>query len=381
MRVYLDNAATTPLLPEVLEAMLPYLKTHFGNPSAIHAHGRESRAAIEKARKTIAQCLNCLPGEIFFTSGGTEANNMALRCTVRSFNIRHLITTPIEHHCVQQTALELQQEGKIQVHLLAVDQYGRINLRQLEVLLQKLPAPVLVSVMHANNEIGTIADLQAIGELVFRYQGIFHSDSVQTVGHLPLDVRALPVHLLVGSAHKFHGPKGVGFIYVRNDIRISPLIVGGGQERNMRAGTENVAGIVGMAHALELCCSRMQEHMAYVSGLRQQLIRSLKADFTDVRINGDPENVLHTILNVSFPLNDQTAMLLFNLDLQGISASSGSACSSGAEKGSHVLEAIGGHEQRVAIRFSFSALNSFEEIDHVASTLRRLIPQPAAAQG
>ncbi|MCS6917995.1 MAG: cysteine desulfurase family protein [Chitinophagales bacterium] len=378
MRVYLDNAATTPLYPEVIAAMLPYLEQHFGNPSAIHAHGRECKAAVEKARKTIAQCLNCTPGEIFFTSGGTEANNMALRCTIKSQGIRHLITTPIEHHCVQHTAAELEREGLVTLHVLHVDSLGRIDIRQLEQLLQTLPAPVLVSVMHANNEIGTIADLQAIGNLVKQYAGIFHSDTVQTVGHLPLDLKTLPVHLIAGSAHKFHGPKGVGFIYVRHDLRIPPLLFGGGQERNMRAGTENVPGIMGMARALELSCSRMQEQIEYVTRLRQQMAQRLQTDFADVRINGDPEHVLYTILNVSFPLTDQTQLLLFNLDLNGISASSGSACSSGAEKGSHVLEAVGGHDQRVAIRFSFSSMNTSQEIDYVADTLQRLVPQPAA---
>lgn len=358
--------------------MMPYLQTHFGNPSAIHAHGRESRAAIERARKSIAQNLGCTPGEIFFTSGGTEANNMALRCAVKAYGIRHLVTTPIEHHCVQHTAAELEKEGLVALHILDVDDKGRISLYQLEQMLRDLPAPVMVSVMHANNEIGTVADIQAIGELVQQYKGLFHSDTVQTVGHLPLNLSKLPVHLIAGSAHKFHGPKGVGFIYVRHDLHLPPLIFGGAQERNMRAGTENVPGIVGMAKALELSCANMEQQATYVRSLRERLMQRLQADFADARVQGDPENVLYTILNVSFPLTDQTTLLLFNLDMQGISASSGSACSSGADKGSHVLQAIGGHENRVAIRFSFSSMNTTEEIDYVADVLRQLVPQPAA---
>lgn len=375
--IYFDNAATTPLDREVIEAMLPFMESHFGNPSAIHFYGRETRAAIEKARKTVAKYLNCSPGEIFFTSGGTEANNMAIRCAVKAYHLRHIISSPIEHHCVEHTVSEMKQEG-IAVHLVRVDEKGRIDLNHLEELLSSIGERCLVSLMHANNEIGTMLDMNAAGEIVKKYDGIFHSDTVQTVAHFPFDLKNTQVDFISGAAHKFHGPKGTGFIYIHHDIHIPPLLFGGAQERNMRAGTENVYGIVGLAKALEIGYERLAETSAHIKEIRNYMLDRLGQEGADIRINGDLEQSLYTVLNVSFPLNNKTQLLLFNLDMAGVCASSGSACSSGSNETSHVLTAIQADPNRVAIRFSFSKYNTKEEVDYVVGLLRELVPVPSA---
>jgi len=378
-RVYFDNAATTQMDPGVIQAMLPYMESHFGNPSAIHFYGRETRAAIEKSRKTIAKYLNCTPGEIFFTSGGTEANNMAIRCGVKAFNIRHIITSPIEHHCVQHTIESLQRDDVVEVHLLNVDEKGRFDLAQLELLLQSIGERCLVSLMHGNNEIGTMMDLHAASEVCRKYDAVFHSDTVQSVAHFPFDLQKTHVHFISGAAHKFHGPKGTGFIYIRHDVKIPPMIFGGGQERNMRAGTENVYGIVGMAKAMELGYDKLESSSYQIGNLKSYMAEQLKKNILSVMINGDESHSLYTVLNVSFPQNRKTEMLLFNLDMAGICASSGSACSSGSEKNSHVLEAIKADPKRVAIRFSFSKFNTKAEVDYVIFKLKELVMQPAYA--
>jgi cysteine desulfurase len=378
MRVYFDNAATTPLDREVIDAMIPYMESHFGNPSAIHFYGRETRAAIEKARKTVAKYLNCSPGEIFFTSGGTEANNMAIRSAVKAYNLRHIISSPIEHHCVEHTVSELKKDG-IAVHLVRVDPQGRIDLNHLEELLSSIGERCLVSLMHANNEIGTMIDLNAAGEIVKKHNGIFHSDTVQTIAHFPFDLKNTPVDFISGAAHKFHGPKGVGFIYIRHGIHIPPLLFGGAQERNMRAGTENVYGIVGLAKALETGYEKLTATSDHIKAIKQYMWKRLKNEFSDVGLNGDLERSLYTVLNVSFPLNNKTQLLLFNLDMAGICASSGSACSSGSNETSHVLEAIQSDPNRVAIRFSFSKYNTFEEVDYVTEKLKMLAGESQAA--
>jgi cysteine desulfurase len=378
MRVYFDNAATTPLDREVIDAMIPYMESHFGNPSAIHFYGRETRAAIEKARKTVAKYLNCSPGEIFFTSGGTEANNMAIRSAVKAYNLRHIISSPIEHHCVEHTVSELKKDG-IAVHLVRVDPHGRIDLNHLEELLRSIGDRCLVSLMHANNEIGTMIDLNAAGEIVKKHDGIFHSDTVQTIAHFPFDLKNTPVDFISGAAHKFHGPKGVGFIYIRHGNHIPPLLFGGAQERNMRAGTENVYGIVGLAKALEMGYEKLTATSDHIKAIKQYMWKRLKNEFSDVGLNGDLERSLYTVLNVSFPLNNKTQLLLFNLDMAGICASSGSACSSGSNETSHVLEAIQSDPNRVAIRFSFSKYNTFEEVDYVTEKLKVLAGESQAA--
>jgi cysteine desulfurase len=373
MRIYLDNAATTPLDPEVFEAMKPFMLEDFGNPSSTHAHGRKVRAAIESARKKIAELLNCTPGEIIFTSGGTEADNAVLRSAVSTYKIRDIITSPIEHHAVTHTVEHLAENG-IRVHMVELDEKGHVNLAHLEKLLKE-NANSLVSLMHANNEIGNILDIQQIGALCDLHQAFFHSDTVQTVGHYRHDMRTLRVCAMAAAAHKFHGPKGIGFMYIRKDKKIHSFIHGGAQERNMRGGTENVYGIIGLAKALEIAYRDMDEHRRYIQSLKNRMIDKLKAVIPGVSFNGDSANTdrsLYTVLNVSLPESEENEMLLFNLDLQGISASGGSACSSGATTGSHVLNTLYPQSKRGAVRFSFSKYNTPEEIDVVVSKLAEL---------
>ena len=371
MQVYLDNAATTPLDKEVFEAMAPFMLEHFGNPSSIHTHGRQVRAAIEKARKTIAQLLNTSPAEIFFTSGGTEADNAAIFSTVRSLKIKRAISSPLEHHAVLHSLEALQKNGELELIFLRHDEKGGLDLEHLEQLLANQPQ-TLVSIMHANNEIGNINDIVTIGEICKQHGAIFHSDTVQTIGHYRHNLQQLPVHFLVGSAHKFHGPKGVGFIYTNASVKVPPLIHGGSQERNMRGGTENVYGIIGLAKALEIAYRDMADHQKYIQGLKDRLIEKLPAHVPDVYFNGysaEADKSLYTVLNVSLPASEINEMLLFNLDINKISASGGSACTSGSNIGSHVLQAINSDPNRGAIRFSMSKYNTPAEIDYVVEKL------------
>lgn len=375
MRVYLDNAATTAMDDRVIEAMLPFMKLHYGNPSSVHSHGREVRSAIEKARKKVAELLNATPTEIFFTSGGTEADNTAIVCGIETHGITHAITSPIEHHAVLHTLEECAKKGKVKLSILDVNEKGEIDLGQLEALLKANPKS-FVSLMHANNEIGNINDLNRIGELARAYEAFFHSDTVQTMGHFVHDLKSLPVDAIVAGAHKFHGPKGSGFLYVRKDKKIHPFIYGGAQERNMRGGTENVIGIVGIAKALELSYEDMDSHRKHIESLKIRFIDALKENIPGVQFNGlsaDLNKSLYTVLNVSLPPSEENrGMLLFNLDLNGISASGGSACSSGATVGSHVLKAIGHDPERESVRFSFSRFNTAEEVDYTVEKLKEL---------
>lgn len=374
MRVYLDNAATTPLDKEVFEAMAPFMLEHYGNPSSIHAHGRQVRAAIEGARKTVANVLNASPSEIFFTSGGTEADNLAIICTIRSLGLKQAVTSPLEHHAVLHSLEVLEKNGEIALTLLRVDAKGRLDVAHLEEILAK-QSRTFVSIMHANNEIGNLNDIQAISEICQRYQAVLHSDTVQTMGHYQHDVQKLGINFLVGSAHKFHGPKGVGFIYVDSTIKIHPLIQGGSQERNMRGGTENVYGIIGLAKALEIAYRDMAEHHQYIQGLKDRMIVKLREQIEDVQFNGlsaEGDKSLYTVLNVSLPASEMNEMLLFNLDINKISASGGSACTSGVDLGSHVLRAMGADMNRGNVRFSFSKYNTAEEIDYTVTTLAKM---------
>lgn len=376
MRVYFDNAATTPLAPEVIEEMLPYLHTHFGNPSSVHSHGRETRSAIEKARKKVATLLNTSPSEIFFTSGGTEADNFAITSSIETFGIQHAITSPIEHHAVLHTLEHLAQAGKVRLSLLDVDSKGNIDYAQLEDLLRKNPKS-LVSLMHANNEIGNLLDMEKVGKLCKEHQSLFHCDTVQTMGHYRHDLQQLPVDFIVGAGHKFHGPKGVGFLYMKAENKIHPMIYGGAQERNMRGGTENLYGIIGIAKALELAYQDMEGHQKHVTKLKSYFIDRLHATIEGVEFNGESANLnksLYTVLNVCLPASDVGDMLLFNLDIAKISASGGSACSSGSEIGSHVLRAIGAHKERANVRFSFSRYSTIEEVDYTVQKLQELYP-------
>jgi cysteine desulfurase len=371
MRVYLDNAATTPLDAEVFDAMQPFMMEDFGNPSSTHAHGRKVRAAIESARKKVAALLNCTPGEIIFTSGGTEADNAIIRSAVATYDIKHVISSPIEHHAVTHTVEHLAKQGTIKLHMVKLDEKGHVDLIHLEELLTR-HSHALVSLMHANNEIGNLLNLKYVGDLCASHKAFFHSDTVQAVGHYRHDMHALQVSGMTAGAHKFHGPKGIGFMYIRNDKKINSFIHGGAQERNMRGGTENVYGIIGLAKALEIAYRDMDEHVAYIKSIKARMIEKLKEQIPGVTFNGDSadlEKSLYTVLNVSLPESDNSDMLLFNLDLQGISASGGSACSSGAAAGSHVLAALYPGSKRGAVRFSFSKYNKPEEIDYAVTKL------------
>ncbi|MEM6359113.1 MAG: cysteine desulfurase family protein [Bacteroidota bacterium] len=364
-RIYLDNAATTPLDPEVLDAMLPFFREHYGNPSSTHGHGREVRSAIEYARKSVAELLNATPGEIFFTSGGTEADNTFISCGIESYGLKHAITSKIEHHAVLHTLENLERIGKIELSYVDLDEEGHIKIDHLEELLKSNDRS-LVSLMHANNEIGNINNLDAIGVLAEEYDAIFHSDTVQTVGHYQHDLKNLKAQCIAGAAHKFHGPKGAGFMYIKKGSAIHPFIHGGAQEREMRGGTENVTGIIGTAKALEIAYRDMIEHQKHIEGLKSQMISRLKETVPGVSFNGDSANFersLYTVLNVCLPSSEDNDMLLFTLDINGISASGGSACSSGATMGSHVLSALETDPARGAVRFSFSKYTTVEEID------------------
>ncbi len=374
-KVYLDNAATTAMDDRVIEAMLPFMKSHYGNPSSVHSHGREVRTAIERSRKKVAELLNTTPGEIFFTSGGTEADNTALICGIETYGIKHAITSPLEHHAVLHTLEVCEQKGHIKLSVLDVNEKGEIDLGQLEDLLRKNPNS-LVSLMHANNEIGNLNDLEAIGKLAEEYGAFFHSDTVQTMGHYTHDLATLPIHSVVAGGHKFHGPKGSGFLYINKSKKIKPFIHGGAQERNMRGGTENVIGIVGIAKALEIAYEDMAGHQKHIEGLKSRFIEELKAGIPGVQFNGlsgDLDKSLYTVLSVSLPESEANrGMLLFNLDLQGISASGGSACSSGATVGSHVLRALNHPAERDTVRFSFSRFNTMDDVLYTTEKLKEL---------
>ena len=376
-RVYLDNAATTPVEARSLEAMMPYLSGMFGNPSSLHTFGREAKVAVEKARKSIAALLGTAPSQIFFTSGGTEADNTAICQAVRTLGIKHIITSSIEHHAVLHTIEAMHLRGEAEMHLVNLDADGQPDLTHLDDLLGEF-GPALVSLMHGNNEIGNLNDLEAIGTLARSHGGYFHSDTVQTIGHFPIDLAKIPVDFIAGSAHKFHGPKGVGFLYVSERVKIAPYITGGAQERNMRGGTENVAGIMGMAAALDISCREMADHRAHIEHLKRTLRDELVRQMPDMQFNGlsaDLDRSLYTVLNCSLPPSPINEMLLFRLDIAGICASGGSACSSGAQGGSHVLNALYPTSDRTGVRFSFSKYNTEADIHQAAQALTSLFAE------
>lgn len=371
MRVYLDNAASTPLDPQVLKSMQECLEVNYGNPSSTHAEGRKARTIIEDARKRIAKHLNCSVGEIFFTSGGTESNNTAIKCAVRDLGVTQIITSPIEHHCVLHSVERMEKEN-IKVDLIKVDDCGNFDLNHLEELLSSSTEKKLVTLMHANNEIGTISNLEKIAEICTKYNAYLHSDTVQTTGHIPIDLSKIKIDFISGSAHKFHGPKGVGFLYINGDTKIGNFIDGGGQERNIRGGTENLGGIAGMALAFDLACDEMENRRLYIDELRTYFKEKLTQTIPGVSFNGNQDNYLYTVLNVAFPKNEKSDLLLLHLDIAGISASGGSACSSGTDTGSHVIRSIGKNENNKSVRFSFSHYNTKEEIDFVVEKLQAL---------
>ncbi len=373
-RIYFDNAATTPMDPQVLETMLPYMTEKFGNPSSIYSYGRECRLAIEMARKSVAKILNAHPAEIFFTSGGTESSNTAIFSSVRELGCTHIITSPIEHHATLHSVEYLRSRGEAAVSYVDILPNGHVNLENLEELLAQSEEKTLVTLMHANNEIGNITDIDAVGKLCKFYNAIFHSDTVQTVGHFPINLRSTPVHFITGAAHKFHGPKGVGILYINENVKIHPLIHGGGQERNMRAGTENLYGIVGFAKALELCTVNHAADEEHIRGIKLYMMEQLRKKVKGIFFNGDPMGEsLYTVLSVSFPKTEKSEMILFNLDIHNVCASGGSACTSGTDQGSHVIRAINNNPNQVTVRFSFSKLNTREEVDKVVEMLQELV--------
>ncbi len=372
MRVYLDNAATTPIAPEVIEVMVPILTNEFGNPSSSHFYGRQAKASIETSRRKIAKLLNCQPSEIIFTSGGTEADNMALYSSVHQMGVKHIITSVIEHHAIGHTAEAIEKEGLARVSYVKLDSKGNIDLTDLERLLQT-EDKTLVSLMHGNNEISTLLPLQKVSQLCRKYDAFFHSDTVQTMGHYSFNLQELDIDFITGAGHKFHGPKGIGFLYINKKVKAEALIHGGAQERGLRGGTENIYGIVGIAKALELAYEDVEGHQEHVQGLKSYMIEQLNSIFSnDIYIHGEsePSKSLYTVLNVCFPKTEKTGMLLFTLDLKGVACSGGSACSSGAVKGSHVLEGINADPNRPNVRFSFSRYTTKEEIDFALKMIK-----------
>ena len=373
-RIYFDNAATTPLAPEVLEAMMPYLTEKFGNPSSIYSYGRETRLAIEQARKSVAKNLGAKPAEIFFTSGGTESSNTVLNAAINDLGCKHIISSPIEHHATLHTVSHLAKLHNLKLSFVQILPNGHIDMDHLATLLAGSTEKTIVTIMHANNEIGNMIDMVAIGNLCKQHHAYFHSDTVQTVGHFPFELSQLPVDFITGAGHKFHGPKGVGILYINENVKISPLVHGGSQERNMRAGTENLYGIVGFAKALELATEKHEEERAYIQSLKQYLHDQLIAKIPSVSFNGDPfGRSLYNLLSVNFPKNEKTEMILFNLDMHHVCASGGSACSSGAQQGSHVINALNKGSEIVTVRFSFSKHNTTAEIDQVVAALLTML--------
>lgn len=375
MRVYLDNAATTPIDEEVLNVMTETMREFYGNPSSTHLMGRKSKSWIERSRKSVAKHLNCLPSEIVFTSGGTEADNMAINCSVQQLGVRHIITSEIEHHAVGHTAEHISDGETVKLSYVKLDSKGNVDLAHLEELLANSEEKVLVSLMYANNEIGNLLPAQEVSALCRKYKAYFHTDTVQSMAHYAYDLEKFDCDFLTCAAHKFHGPKGVGFLYVKNSIKITPMIFGGAQERNLRGGTENLHGIIGLAKAMDVAYDDLDGHRNHIEGIKSYMIQELKANIDDVRFNGDSDNLdrsLYTVLNVCLPESKSSSMLLFHLDILGICCSGGSACSSGANKGSHVLAGIGADPNRPAVRFSFSKYTTKEEIDYAVKHLAEL---------
>ena len=378
MNVYLDNAATTPIDPIVLEAMMPYMTDHFGNPSSTHAFGRKTKNAIEISRKKVADYLNAEPSEIIFTSGGTEADNMALRCGVMDLGVKRIITSSIEHHAVGHTAEHLRDHFNVQVEFVNLKEDGHVDVQHLEELLAKGSLKTMVSLMHGNNEIGNLISLETISNLCKKHKAYFHSDTVQTMGHYRFDMKALDIDFITCAAHKFHGPKGVGFLYINKNTPIEYMMSGGSQERGHRGGTENLYGIVGLAKAMEIAHDHMEEHQVSIQGLKTYMKEQLQEMIPDIIINGDEnlERSLYTVLSVCFPLSERSSMFLFNLDINGVYASGGSACTAGSNMGSHVLAALPNSQNCQPVRFSFGRFTTKEEIDYALAKVREMVAIP-----
>ena len=376
--VYFDNAATTPISAEVIDVISEIMKNNFGNPSSSHSFGRSSKVLLEKSRKTIASYLNVSASEIIFTSGGTEADNLVLNSAVKDLDVTHIIISKIEHHAVLHTVEKLQRDFNIKVSYVKLDEFGNIDFKHLENLLQ-IKAKTLVSLMHVNNEIGNILDIKRVADLCKLNNALFHSDAVQSVGHYKMDLQDIPVDFLAASAHKFYGPKGVGFAFVRKNSGLRPLITGGEQERGLRAGTESIHNIVGMEVALKNAYDNLDKETGYVKELKQYFIDGIKKAIPEVKFNGGSYSLVkstYTLVNICLPIAlEKSAMLLFQLDLKGIACSKGSACQSGSSEGSHVLSEIQDDSHKIfpSVRFSFSHNNKKEEVDYLIETLKEFI--------
>lgn len=375
-RVYFDNAATTPINEEVMVCMTDVLTKEYGNPSSTHGFGRSAKAIIETARKEIAARLNAQPAEIIFTSGGTEADNFILKGCVQGLKVKRIISSRIEHHAVLHSLDTLEKEFGTKIEYVNVDEKGIVDLTHLESLLKNTEDKTLVSLMHVNNEVGTLLDIHAVGELCDTYNALFHSDTVQSIGHFSLDFSTNKIDFAAASAHKFHGPKGVGFAYIRKGSGLMPLVHGGSQERGLRAGTEPVYAIAGMHRAVNLAYDNLEASSTYILGLKNRFITGLKNEIPGVMFNGacaDEDISTYTLVNFSLPISkEKSLLLLFQLDLKGIACSQGSACQSGSATGSHVLRGILGEEagKRSALRFSFSTFNTNDEVDYAITVLK-----------
>lgn len=374
-RVYLDNAATTPMLPEVVEAMLQTMNLTFGNPSSTHAFGRSAKAVIENARKNIAKLLHCTTSEIVFTSGGTEADNFILKNAVHHLGVQHIVTSALEHHAVLHTVDFLATKG-VQISYVNTLENGTIDYNHLEEILSNSAQKTLISLMHVNNEIGTILDLPKVIALKKQYQALFHSDTVQSVGHFEVDLSDLEIDFITAAAHKFHGPKGIGFAFFRKGTAIAPEILGGEQERGARAGTENTAAIVGMEKALSVCVQNLTQDVAYLKELKEYFISTFTTKIPTAKFNGisgDVNQSTHTVINIQF--DKDLPMLLFQLDMKGIAVSGGSACQSGSNKGSHVLQSFlnDAAQLNTSVRVSFSKLTTKEEVDYFVEEIVGLV--------
>ncbi len=372
-KVYLDNAATTALSPRVLEAMLPYFTQYYGNPSSVHAFGREAKQGLDKARDQVAKALHCEPSEVIFTGCGTESDNTVLLGVAQRYGNKgkHIITTNVEHHAILHTCEYLEKQG-YSVTYLPVDQDGLVTAEQVAAAIR--PDTILVSIMFANNEVGTIMPIQEIGAVCKEKGVLFHTDAVQAVGHIPVDVQAMHIDMLSLSAHKFHGPKGVGALYCRKGIRLPSYIMGGAQERGRRAGTENVAGIVGLGAAIQLATEQLEENRAKMTALRDRLMTGIQARISEVKLNGHPTNRLPNNVNFSFKYIEGESILLM-LDMNGIAASSGSACTSGSLDPSHVLLALGlPHEiAHGSVRLTLGDETTEEDIDYTIDVLEKTV--------
>ncbi len=379
MNVYFDNAATTPLRARVIDSINDCMKNHYGNSSSSHSYGRDNKSLLENARKSIASFINANENEIVFTSGGSESNNSILRSCVRDLGVKTIISSPIEHNAVLNVLDLLETEG-VNIKYVKLDKHGEVDLSDLEQILKSHQGVKLVSLMHINNEIGNLLDIDEVARICKLHNSFFHTDSVQAMGHYKIDLSFTPIDFLSASAHKFHGPKGIGFSFIRNGVNLNPFIIGGPQERGLRAGTEAVDRIVGMQRALEISYENHDSEKKHIQGLKKYFIEKLKSFFPEVYFNGHSEKMEKSsfkIVNVAIPINNSKSDLIdFHLDLKGIACSKGSACQSGSSKGSHVIEEFKNKNKILkkypSLRFSFSFLNTKKEIDYLIESLLEL---------